>query len=206
FVSSEIADDPLNARQIAAFAAVRPRFPQARASLANSSGCFLPQAPYGDLVRPGYALYGGNPTPGAPNPMRAVVRLEAPLLQVREVAGAASVGYNATWAAPGPRRLATIGVGYADGLLRSASGSHGAAGGEAIVAGLRCPIVGRISMDLTVLDVTDVPAAEAREGALATLLSDEITIDDLAARAGTIGYEILTSLGRRYARAYVGRQ
>ena len=204
FVSSEVADDPLNARQIAAFMAALETFPGKPASVANSSGVFLASKPHLDLVRPGYALYGGNPTPGRPNPMRSVVTLEAPILQVREISVGETVGYNAQWSAPRPSRLATIGLGYADGLPRSAVWTKDKRGGEAIVGGVRCPFAGRISMDLTVLDVTDVPDGAAIPGAPARLLGPEIGVDELGARAGTIGYEILTSLGQRYHRVYVG--
>ncbi|MDB5546311.1 MAG: alanine racemase [Hyphomicrobiales bacterium] len=203
FVSSEDASDATNDIQIARFASVRGALPHARASLANSSALFLPQKPFGDLVRPGYALYGGNPTPGAANPMCAVVRLEAPLLQTRVVEPGETVGYNAQWTAKRRTRLATIGVGYADGLPRAAMGIDDRLGGEAMVAGVRCAFAGRVSMDLTIIDVTDVPA-EKLPGASALLLCDDITIDDLGLRAATIGYEILTRLGARYHRAYVG--
>jgi alanine racemase len=204
FASSEVADDPLNAAQIALFERARALFPRARASMSNSSGVFLSARPHYDLARAGYALYGGNPTPAAPNPMRPVVRLQAPILQVRRVEAMASVGYNATWHAPGPRTLATIGVGYADGIPRAASGVDGRPGGEAMLAGVRCPFVGRVSMDLIVLDVTQAPQDAAAPGALVELLGHEIGVDDLAARAGSIGYEILTALGRRYCRVYLG--
>lgn len=202
YVSSEIPDDPCNRRQIDAFEAVRAHFPGVPASMANSSGIFLRGAPAYDLARPGYALYGGNPTPGAPNPMRPVVTLEAPVLQVRAVAVGESCGYNATWMARRPSRLATIGVGYADGLLRSAA-APGKTGARAMVGGIACPFAGRVSMDLIILDVTDVPAAALRRGAPVVLIGPDTGIDDLAAQAGTIGYEILTGLGRRYNRIYI---
>ena len=201
FVSSEEPSDPLNAQQIARFDAVRAAFPGLQASLANSAGLFLPQRPFYDLARPGYALYGGNPTPDAPNPMRAVVTLRAPIIQTREIGIGESVGYNAQWSAKRVSRLATIGVGYADGLLRALMGTDSRTGGEAMVAGIRCPFAGRVSMDLTVIDVTDVPGG-VRPGDMVELLGAAITVDDMAARAGTIGYEILTNLGRRYARSY----
>ncbi len=175
-----------------------------RASLANSSGIFLPAKPHYDLVRPGFALYGGNPTPGAPNPMQPVVTLEAPILRVRPVPAGATAGYNATWTAARDSVLAVIGAGYADGILRSASGAHGHRGGEAIIGGARCPFVGRVSMDLIVIDATQAPPHAVKPGAIARVLGPEITVDDLAERAGTIGYEVLTSLGRRYHRVYVG--
>ncbi|MGY2047745.1 alanine racemase [Methylobacterium sp. JK268] len=198
-VGAEVPDDPVTARQIVEFARVRAAFPALPASLANSSGTFLGPAVRHQLARPGYALYGGNPVPGRPNPMRPVVRLDAPILQVREVAAGETAGYNARWTAPGPRRLATLSLGYADGYPRAGSGRA-----EAIVAGIRCPLVGTISMDLVILDVTAVPPEAATRGAPATLIGDSLDVDEVGRRAGTIGYEILTNLGRRYARHYVG--
>ncbi|NDA46613.1 MAG: alanine racemase [Alphaproteobacteria bacterium] len=202
FVSSEIASDPQNEQQIKSFDVLRQAFPGIRASLANSSGIFLPQQPYYDLVRPGYALYGGNPCPDQPNPMRNVVSLSAPILQVREIKRGESVGYNGTWTAQRPTILATLGLGYADGFLRSGSGPNGKSGAEGWLGGSPCPVVGRISMDLTILDVTDAPDSDVRPGALVELLGPHRSIDDLANRSGTIGYEILTSLGWRYHRIY----
>lgn len=204
FAASEAIDDPLNGRQIALFDKLRPAFPGVAASFANSSAIFLPQRPYFDLVRPGYALYGGNPTPGAVNPMRPVLKLAAPIIQLRDIPAGATVGYNGQWTALRPTRLAVIGLGYADGLPRNAMATNARPGGEAMVCGRRCRFAGRISMDLTIIDVTDVPAKDLAPGVMAELLSPEITIDDLAARAGTIGYEILTNLGRRYHRIYIG--
>ena len=203
FVSSEMPDEPLNARQIAAFEAIRAELPPLPASLANSSGIFLAAAPYYDLVRPGYALYGGNPTPGQRNPMRTAIRLEAPILQIRDVGAHETCGYNAIWMAQRPSRLATIGIGYADGFLRSAAAAAGKAGAVAIVGGVACPVAGRVSMDLIILDVTDAPREAARPGQAVELLGPHVGIDDLAAAAGTIGYEILTGLGRRYNRRYI---
>ncbi len=123
-------------------------------------------------------------------------------MQLRDVAQGATVGYSATWTAKRPTRLAIISVGYADGFVRAASASDKRPGAEAIVAGQRCPIAGRVSMDLIAIDVTDVPEGRVTRGALVTLLGDAVGVDDLAARAGTIGYEVLTSLGRRYRRIY----
>jgi alanine racemase len=209
FVSSEAPDNPLNARQIAAFRAVRGAFPGTPASLCNSSGIFLPQKPHYDLVRPGYALYGGNPTPGRANPMRPVVRLEGRIIQLRTAEDGETVGYNAQWTAPGRRRLATISIGYADGYPRAASATDAKcdaqiAAGVAIVAGQSCPFAGRVSMDLIAVDVTEVPESAVRRGDLVTLIGDDLTLDEVGRRAGTIGYEILTNLGRRYARRYIG--
>ncbi len=195
-VSAERPNDDVNRRQITAFADLRRAFPGLPASLANSSGCFLRGAAHHDLLRPGYALFGGNPTPGRLNPMRPVVRLEAMIAQIREVGEGESVGYNGRWTAPGPRRIATLSIGYADGYPRSASGR-----GHALVGGVPCPILGLISMDLISIDVTDAPAAA--RGAPAVLIGDELDIDTVGRAAGTIGYEILTGLGSRYVRDYV---
>jgi alanine racemase len=202
FACSE-EDHPLNAIQIERFKAVRALFPGIAGSLANSSGIFLAAQAHHDLVRPGVALYGANPTPGEPNPMRSVVTLEGRIVRLRAVEQGATVGYSATWTAKRPTRLAVISVGYADGFMRAGSASDTRPGAEAIVAGQRCPIAGRISMDLMAIDVTDVPDAPKR-GDTVELLGSNISVDDLAERAGTIGYEVLTSLGRRYRRVYRG--
>ena len=204
FLCAQWAGDPRNARQIAAFEAARPLFPSVPASMANSSGIFLPQRPHFDMKRPGYALYGGNPLCGAPNPMRPVVRLQARILAARDIVAGESVGYDAAWVATRPTRIATIGAGYAYGLPVSASGGPGKPPGEAIVGGVRCPFVGRVSMDFVVLDVTEAPPAAARRGEWVELLGETIGVDELAKRADTIGYEILTRLGARYAWRYVG--
>ncbi|MHB2210517.1 alanine racemase [Methylobacterium sp. CM6257] len=197
FVSAEKPEDPVNARQIADFARVRAAYPALRASLANSSGAFLDGARH-DLLRPGYALFGGNPTPWAgTNPMRPVVRLEAMIAQVRAVEAGATTGYNGRWTAPAPSRLATLSLGYADGFPRAISGR-----GQALVGGVPCPILGLVSMDLIILDVTAAPTAQ--RGATAVLIGDSLDIDTVGRAAGTIGYEILTGLGSRYVRTYVG--
>lgn len=192
-------DNPLNTRQLANFREVRAAFPGAVASLANSPGHFLGPEYGFDLGRPGVAIYGGNPTPGRPNPMKPVVGLELRVIQVRQIDSPQAVGYGATHRVSGGARLATVAAGYADGLLRSLSNT-----GWGTLAGVRVPVVGRVSMDLITFDVSAVPAAEATPGAFISLLDGEHTVDDLAAEAGTIPYEILTSLGRRYARRYIG--
>ena len=188
---------PLNALQAARFAAICARLPAGvPRSVANSSGMFLGPAFASDLARPGCALYGINPTPGRPNPMRQAVRLDAPVLQVREIAPGDTVGYGATWTAERPSRVATVAAGYADGYLRALSGRA-----FGVLAGQSVPLIGRVSMDLIAFDVTDAP--DTARGAAITLIGpDGPTPDDVAARAGTIGYEILTSLGGRYRREY----
>jgi alanine racemase len=210
FVSAEESDNPLNTRQIEAFQAVKATLPGIPASLANSSGIFLKEKPHFDLARPGYALYGGNPTPDRDNPMRPVVGLEGRIVQLRWLEADHTVGYNGRWLALDKRRIATVSVGYADGYPRSAS-ARGRSGDEllagmAIVAGQRCSFAGNVSMDLIALDVTDVPEAEVKRGDTVTLIGGELTVDEVGRRAGTIGYEILTGLGSRYARAYSGGQ
>jgi alanine racemase len=195
FVSAEVLDDPLNALQRDRFLAGRARLPAAPACLANSSGIFLGDGFGFDLARPGSALYGINPTPGRPNPMRPVARLNARVLAVREIPAGATVGYSATWTATRPSRIATIGVGYADGWHRTHSNS-----GFAFFDGHPVPLVGRVSMDLTTFDVTDQP--EIRPGDWLELLGPHRPVDDAARDAGTIGYEVLTALGRRYHRDY----
>jgi alanine racemase len=194
-VSSECADDPINALQCERFVAARGMLPPAPSSLANSSGIFLGPGCGSDLARPGAALYGINPTPGLPNPMRSVVRLLVRVLAVREVAKGDTVGYNATWTAGRPSRIATAALGYADGFHRSLSGR-----GSACFDGSMVPLVGRVSMDLTTFDVTDHPAVQP--GSWLQILGPHLSPDDVAAAAGTNGYEVLTSLGRRFHRVY----
>lgn len=204
FACSETAAHPLNARQISRMQALRRSFPELAFSLANSSGIFLGPDALHDLVRPGVALYGANPTPGHPNPMQPVVRLEGRIVQVRTVPAGETVGYGATWTARRPSRIAIVAIGYADGLLRSAGGSETREAAHAFVAGRRCGIAGRISMDLLALDVTDLPAALPGPNDRAVLLNEATDIDMLAAQAGTIAYELLTALGSRYHRVYTG--
>lgn len=197
---------PLNAAQARRFAEAALRIaPGVPRSLANSSGIFLGAGFASDLARPGSALYGVNPSPGRPNPMRQVVRLEAPVLQVREIPAGATVGYGAAWTAPRPSRIATVAAGYADGYLRALSGQGAVGWAVGHPAGRPVPLVGRVSMDLLTFDVTDLPGVAP--GDMVELIGPRpgCTPDDLAARAGTIGYEILTSLrGARCRRAYVG--
>ena len=203
FVSSEIAGDPINQAQIERFEAARAAFPSLPGSLANSSGMFLSQSPIYDLARPGYALYGGNPTPGGPNPMRPVVTLTAAIQQTRWIEAGMTCGYNAQWTARRLTRLATLLIGYADGLPRGAGATDSRPGAEVAVAGRRCPLVGRVSMDLAIVDVTDLPEDAVRAGDPVELFGGSVDLDDFASRSGTIGYHLLTSLGPRYQREYV---
>jgi alanine racemase len=198
------ADDPeseLNRSQLAAFRAALACLPSAPPSLANSSGIFLGPAYHLGLVRPGVALYGGAVVPHHPNPMAQVVRLQGQILQIREIDRGRTVGYGASHRADRRERIATVGVGYADGYLRSLSNRGGGYVGDR-----RVPLVGRVSMDLVTFDVTDLPIHEVRPGAMIDLIGPHNPIDTVAAEAGTISYEILTSLGSRYHRVYVGRR
>ena len=193
--SADEPQNPMSAAQAERFAALRASLPRAPFSLANSAGLFLGRDFASHLARPGCALYGINPTPGRPNPMRPAVRLVAPVVQVRDIPAGTPVGYGASWTATRPSRIATVAVGYADGYLRSLSGrALGRHNWQDI------PQVGRVSMDLTTFDVTDHPGVVP--GSMIELIGPGHSADDVAARAGTIGYEVLTSLGRRYRRAY----
>ncbi|MEX1203644.1 MAG: alanine racemase [Dongiaceae bacterium] len=194
-------EHPMNARQLAAFRdAVRRVAPDgARLSLAASSGIFLGADYRFDVARPGAALYGLRPQPDAPNPLAPVVRLQGKILQVRDVDSDTTVGYGATHRCTRPARLATVGAGYAYGYLRSLSNR-----GSAHIGAERVPVVGRVSMDLITLDVTAIAPERVTPGALVDLIGPHNPVDALAEEAGTIGYEILTSLGRRYRRRYVG--
>lgn len=192
-------DHPLNRRQLDAFRRAITRLPAAKASFANSSGIFLGPDFHFDLARPGIALYGGNPLPEQPNPMAQVVRLQGKILQVRDVDTPQTVGYGASHRISGPGRIATVAVGYADGFLRSLGNA-----GWGFCGDIRAPIVGRVSMDLITLDVTGVPEPLARPGRRVDLIGPHNPVDAVAAAASTISYEILTSLGPRYHRVYVG--
>jgi alanine racemase len=195
--SADLPEDAMNERQRARFAAACARLPPLPRSFANSSGIFLGPGFASDLARPGAALYGVNPTPGAPNPMRDVVRLRGRVLKVRSIAAGETVGYGGIWKAGRPSRIATVAVGYADGWLRSLSNR-----GTAYFDGRAVPLVGRVSMDLSTYDVTAVP--EIVPGAMLELIGPAVPPDAVAEAAGTNGYEVLTSLGRRYARIYRG--
>jgi alanine racemase len=196
------SDEPeheANRRQLALFETWRRKLPPAPVSFANSCGIFLGPDYQFDLVRPGAALYGVNPLRNRSNPMEQTIVAEGQIIQVRDVDRGTTVGYGATHRIESPAaRLATLAIGYADGYLRSSSGR-----GRAYLGGRHLDVVGRVSMDLTVIDVTDLPPGAAHVGAWVELIGPHVPVDEVAERAGTIGYEILTSLGRRYARRYV---
>ena len=196
------ADDPahpLNDLQRQRFEGLRALFPGVPASLANSSGVFLGSAYHFDLLRPGCALYGIHPQPGHANPLAQAVSLAARVVQLRTVATGDIVGYGARYVAPGERRIATIAIGYADGWLRALSGRS-----QAFVDGVAAPFAGTVSMDSITLDVSGIPEQRIAPGNTVDLLCAQQTVDDVASQAGTIGYEVLTRLGSRFHRQYIG--
>ena len=205
------ADDPgstLNRQQLESFQGVAALFPDVESSLANSAGILTGGDFRRDLTRAGIALYGGRAANDGVNPMQPVVKAEARVLQVRAAAAGSTVGYGATATLERDTTLAIVAAGYADGYHRAASGAGVplrnavAAGACGFVAGRRVPVVGRISMDLTAFDVTEC-AGSVSPGDRIELFGPNIPLDEAAEAAGTIGYELLTSLGRRYERVYV---
>jgi alanine racemase len=199
---ADAPDHPMNRAQLARFAEAAGHFPGVPASLANSGGIMLGADYRFDLVRAGIALYGGLAVAGRANPMAAVVGLKVPIVQVRHVAQGEVIGYGATYRFDRPSRVATVSIGYADGLPRALGAASGRPGGRLFVAGLPAPLVGRVSMDLTAIDVGQVPERHLTRGAPVEVLGPNQGVDDLAAAAGTIGYEILTRLGLRHDRVY----
>jgi alanine racemase len=185
-----------NSDQLRRFREAVSAFPKMPLSLAASGGIFGGHAFCLDLVRPGIALYGGSPRSDAPNPMRAVVTLEAPIVQTRSIDKPETVGYGATYGVGGETRLATVALGYADGLMRSLGNC-----GVVAIGGMRAPIVGRVSMDLVTIDISKVHGAE--RGTMVEFVGPTISVDEAARLAGTLPYEFLTRLGPRIERAYL---
>jgi len=200
--TADTPDHPLNRKQLASFRAVLALLPGIPASLANSAGIHLGSDYHFDLVRPGIALYGGAAIEGSTGASRTVVTVEARVLQVRDVKPGDTVGYGASETAGEPRRVAILAAGYADGYHRLAGSSDRRAGARAFIRGRHAPLIGRISMDLMAIDVTGIAGVE--RGDWAELIGPNVPVDEVAHHAGTIGYELLTGLGRRYARTYIG--
>lgn len=201
---ADAPDHPKNRRQLELFETLRNLLPKASASLANSAGIFLGPDYHFDLVRPGIALYGGEAVLDRPNPMNPVVRLEGRIAQIRDVQSGETVGYGAGHHLSRDTRLATVPVGYADGFIRLLGASDDHPGLTAYIGDYPAPLLGRVSMDLITIDVTDIPSEHTFRGTLVELIGSHNTVDDIAGRAQTIGYEVLTSLGRRYHRVYKG--
>lgn len=189
--------NPANAAQLQALQAYAALLPKAPLSLAASSGIFLGEAFHQNLVRPGAALYGIAPNTWCPNPLAPVVNLSAHILQIRHLSRGERVGYGLTWQADGPCRVATIATGYADGFAR-----QGAEKGCAWFKGQRLPVLGRISMDSMTVDISAIPEGQIAADDMVDLLTDSYGVDAVAVAENTIGYEVLTSLGRRYHRVY----
>ncbi|WP_316354636.1 alanine racemase [Candidatus Trichorickettsia mobilis] len=195
--ASTDADHLYNQQQLTKFKNYRQCFPEIKASLANSSSIFLGSDYHYDLIRPGAALYGINPTPRQPNPMQHVVSLTAPIIQLQSVLTGSAISYDMTFITKRDTIIATLPIGYADGYPRALSNR-----GKVYIAGHPAPVVGTISMDLIVVDVTDIPSEHIFLGQQVEIIGDYYTIDQLAEDAGTIAYEILTRLGKRYHRIY----
>jgi alanine racemase len=184
-----------NSAQLQRFDQVRKMFPGVPTSIGNSAAILSGLADTEDLARPGIGLYGGNPFSERPNPMQPVATLQGSVLQIVDVPANTPIGYGGTYITPGAMRLATVGIGYADGLPRSLSNT-----GQAYLNGKRVPIVGRISMDLTVLDVSQI---ETCEGDWVEFYGANILLDELEARFDQFSYELLTRIGSRVERIYV---
>jgi alanine racemase len=203
FVMSHLAcaDEPdhlSNAAQLSVMRKAAAAFPDVSVCFSNSGGIFLGNDYHNSLLRPGIALYGGAPSVTRPNPMKPVVRLDVAVIQTREVPAGSLVGYGGSFEAAGPTRLATIAAGYADGLPRSLSNR-----GAAWYNGVRLPIAGRVSMDSIILDISALPLGTLTQGSFVQMIGPDQTLEDIAEDAGTIAYEILTGLGRRYRRNYI---
>jgi alanine racemase len=201
------ADQPShekNRTQLALFQAVMAQFPNIPASIANSAGLMTGREHHFQMVRPGIALYGGRAVFGRKNPMAPVVTLEVPILQVKEGKTGETVGYGAMQTLARDSRLAIIGIGYADGFSRALSSSNARSGGKVAIRGKVLPIIGRISMDMTIVDITELGQDIPAPGEMAEVLGRTISVDEQADAAGTIGYELLTSLKGRYQRVYTG--
>lgn len=199
------AQHPMNREQLAVFRRLRARLPKARASLAASDGLMLGREYHFDLVRPGYAIYGGQATPQRSAPVEPVIRVSARILQISDVPAGAAVGYSASYRTTETRRIATIAAGYADGVFRHASADNGATGGAVAIRGSLAPIVGRVSMDLITVDITDVEGPPPARGELVDLIGPDLPLEAVGRDARTIGYEVLTRLGTRFHRQYIDR-
>jgi alanine racemase len=186
---SDEVGHPMNEKQLCNFMEMTEGLGLPR-SLSATGGIFLGPAYHFELTRPGIGIYGGKPFFDA----RPVVRLSLPVIQTREIVPGEGVGYGSTWVASSASRLATVSAGYADGLMRSLSNR-----GQLFSKGLSCPIVGRVSMDLITVDISQLDHVPDK----LDILCDDQNIDSLATAAGTIGYEVLTMLGQRYERRYV---
>ncbi len=197
---ADLIGDAKNTEQRQRFETLARKLPKAPWSLAAASGLFLDQGFHYDLARPGMPLYGGIPCPAGAALVEPVGFLYARILQVHEAAAGETAGYGGQRRFDKPMRLATLAIGYADGYGRSLSDSGTDDGAVAHIGDYPAPVAGRISMDLTTIDVGAVPPELVRRGGFACMMGDKTTVDDLATKAGTIPYEILTRIGPRVRR------
>lgn len=198
------ADQPsheMTRKQNGLFQGILNHFPDVPASLANSAGLMTSKDYHYHMVRPGISVYGGRAVNGRPNPMAPVIRMDAPILQIKDARIGETVGYGAQYRLRRDTRLAIVGLGYADGFFRALSGIGGQAGGRVAINGAIAPVLGRVSMDMTAIDITDVPGL-VQPGDLVEVLGPTLSVDDVAEAARTIGYEILTTLNGRFPRRY----
>ncbi|XUY27666.1 alanine racemase [Agrobacterium sp. rho-8.1] len=206
---ADTPSSPMNKAQLESFRRVSAAFEGIESSLSASAGIFLGADYHFDLTRPGIALYGGEAVNDMANPMRPVAKAEARILQIRDAGEGQTVSYGGTFRLTRASRLAIASVGYADGYHRSLSGSGiplrkmGYGGTYGFINGYQVPVAGRVTMDLTIFDVTDVPASAIRAGDYIELFGPNVPVDEVARLGGTIGYEMLTGLGLRYERQYL---
>lgn len=198
FACADEKDHPMMDNQHTQFQQIITHFPKAKKSLCNSSGLYRNNAFHYDLVRPGYALYGGNPTPEQINPMKKVISLDARILQIRDCLKNDSIGYNSTYRFKQNTRTATVAIGYADGFHIGNSSKA-----KLYYNNHPCPVIGRVSMDLVTIDISNIPGRQPQEGDMVEVIGPNQSIEALAKNSQTIGYEILTALGRRYKREYI---
>ncbi|MBB44951.1 MAG: alanine racemase [Rhodospirillaceae bacterium] len=189
--------DIMNKEQLSLFLNAKKNFPHVKASLANSAGVFLGQSYHLDMVRPGIALYGSGSGSIPLNPLKQVIKLYSRVLQIRTLSRGASVGYGASYKASKTTRVATVGLGYADGYLRSLSNCS-----WVFFNNVKLPVIGRISMDYITIDITKIASEKIKKGDFIEIIGDKFTLDDLATVANTIPHEILTRLGTRHRRIY----
>ncbi len=199
------SENAKNEQQLAVFNGLQPLLPTVALSIAASDGLMLGPAFHGDMVRPGYAIYGGQAHDDRSTPVKPVVEVYARVLQIRDVVPGQTVGYSATYSPDRLTRVAIVAAGYADGYLRHLSAGDGEIRGHVAFAGKLCPIVGRVSMDLITVDITDLENVEVKRGDWAQIIGPDITIEDVGKASGTIGYEVLTRLSPRFNRVYLGK-
>lgn len=197
-IQSECQDQPSNKDQLEKFTKIRDQLPNTKASLSNSAGIYLGEEYHFDLLRPGIMLYGGNPGLSTlPAGLKRTFELKAKILQIRDVDAGQSVGYNLLWTASGPSRIALLNVGYADGTLNSCD-----AQAKVFIAGAIAPVIGKVSMDMVAIDITDVKFNDVTVIDYAEIIGENITLE-MVSKVSTLGqYELLTGIGQRFNKKY----